>query len=115
MLVSSECCVKHTCLNVACVNARGRKQTGESSEVLFALTVDRCERRSLGNTSNSVFSEREGVPDNPSMTATAIVRIDHHSVVLELVAPRYKADAARNRLMEEDPPGKSNRRTVKVG
>lgn len=50
------------------------------------------ERRSLGITSNLVFSEREKVFANPMATAAAIDRIVHHSVILEFDLPSYRTD-----------------------
>ncbi len=57
----------------------------QESEVLFTLIAERYERRSLGITSNLVFSEWEKVFANPMATAAAIDRIVHHSVILEFV------------------------------
>ena len=57
-------------------------QGAEESEVLFTLIAERYERRSLGITSNMVFSEWEKVFANPMATAAAIDRIVHHSVIL---------------------------------
>ena len=57
-------------------------QGAEESEVLFTLIAERYERRSLGVTSNLVFSEWEKVFANPMATAAAIDRIVHHSVIL---------------------------------
>ena len=50
----------------------------EESEVLFTLIAGRYERRSLGITSNLVFSEWEKVFANPMATAAAIDRIVYH-------------------------------------
>ena len=58
-------------------------QGADESEVLFTLIAERYERRSLGITSNLVFSEWEKVFSNPMATAAAIDRIVHHSVILE--------------------------------
>ena len=49
--------------------------------MLFTLIAERYERRSLGITSNLVFSEWEKVFANPMATAAAIDRIVHHSVI----------------------------------
>ena len=62
-------------------------QGAEESEVLFTLIAERYERRSLGITSNLVFSEWEKVFANPMATAAAIDRIVHHSVILEFDVP----------------------------
>ena len=58
-------------------------QGAEESEVLFTLIAERYERRSLGVTSNLVFSEWEHIFANPMATAAAIDRVIHHSVILE--------------------------------
>ena len=56
--------------------------------MLFTLIAERYERRSLGITSNLVFSEWEKVFANPMATAAAIDRIVHHSVILEFDTTR---------------------------
>ena len=70
-------------------------QGTEESEVLFTLIAERYERRSLGITSNLVFSEWERIFVNPMATAAAIDRIVHHSVILEFDVPSYRTDAAQ--------------------
>ena len=72
-------------------------QGNEESEVLFTLIAERYERRSLGITSNRVFSEWERIFANPMATAAAIDRVVHHSVILELDVPSYRTNAARQR------------------
>ena len=62
-------------------------QGAEESEVLFTLIAERYERRSLGITSNLVFSEWEKVFANPMATAAAIDRIVHRSVILDSTCP----------------------------
>ena len=63
-------------------------QGAEESEVLFTLIAERYERRSLGITSNLVFSQWEKVFANPMATAAAIDRIVHHSIILEFERPQ---------------------------
>ncbi len=77
-------------------------QGAEESEVLFTLIAERYERRSLGITSNLVFSEWEKVFANPMATAAAIDRIVHHSVILEFDVSSYRTNAAQNRRTEEE-------------
>ena len=72
-------------------------QDAEESEVLFTLTAERYERRSLGITSNLVFSEWERIFANPMATAAAIDRVVHHSVILKFDVPSYRTDAAQKR------------------
>ena len=72
-------------------------QGAEESEVLFNLIAERYERRSLGITSNLVFSEWERIFANPMATAAAIDRVVHHSVILEFDVPSYRTNAAQQR------------------
>ncbi len=76
-------------------------QGAEESEVLFTLIAERYERRSLGITSNLVFSEWEKVFANPMATAAAIDRIVHHSVIMEFDLPSYRTNEAHNRHIEQ--------------
>ncbi len=75
-------------------------QGAEESEVLFTLIAERYERRSLGITSNLVFSEWEKIFANPMATAAAIDRIVHHSVILEFDLPSYRTGEARERQLQ---------------
>ena len=63
-------------------------QGAQESEVIFPLIAERYERRSLGITSNLVFSEWERIFANPMATAAAIDRLVHHSVILEFERPQ---------------------------
>ena len=72
-------------------------QGAEESEVLFTLIAERYERRSLGITSNLVFSEWERIFANPMATAAAIDRVVHHSVILEFDVPSYRTGVAQQR------------------
>ena len=71
-------------------------QGAEESEVLFTLIAERYERRSLGITSNLVFSEWEKIFANPMATTAAIDRIVHHSVILEFDLPSYRTSEAQS-------------------
>ena len=77
-------------------------QGAEESEVLFTLIAERYERRSLGITSNLVFSEWERIFANPMATAAAIDRVVHHSVILEFDVPSYRTNAAQQRVQAEE-------------
>ena len=77
-------------------------QGTEESEVLFTLIAERYERRSLGITSNLVFSEWERIFANPMATAAAIDRVVHHSVILEFDVPSYRTNAAQQRGQAEE-------------
>ena len=88
-------------------------QGAGESEVLFTLIAERYERRSLGITSNLVFSEWEKIFANPMATAAAIDRIVHHSVILEFDLPSYRTSEAQGRQLQErqlhrTPTGQSN-------
>ena len=72
-------------------------QSGEESEGPFSLIAERYKRRSLGITSNLVFSEWERIFANPMATAAAIDRVVHHSVILEFDVPSYRTNAAQQR------------------
>ena len=77
-------------------------QGAEESEVLFTLIAERYERRSLGITSNLVFSEWERIFANPMATAAAIDRVVHHSVILEFDVPSFRTNAAQQRGQAEE-------------
>ena len=77
-------------------------QGAEESEVLFTLIAERYERRSLGITSNLVFSEWERIFANPMATAAAIDRVVHHSVILEFDVPSYRTNAAQQRVQAKE-------------
>ena len=77
-------------------------QGARESEVLFTLIAERYERRSLGITSNLIFSEWEKIFANPMATAAAIDRIVHHSVILEFDLPSYRTNEAQSRQAEDE-------------
>ena len=77
-------------------------QGAEESEVLFTLIAERYERRSLGITSNLVFSEWERIFANPMATAAAIDRVVHHSVILEFDVPSYRTGEAQQRSKDKE-------------
>ena len=64
-------------------------QGAEESEVLFTLIAERYECRSLGITSNLIFSQWDHIFANPSSTAAAFHRMVHHSVILEFEVPPF--------------------------
>jgi DNA replication protein DnaC len=71
------------------------QQSREEMEVLFTLLAERYERGSLLVTSNLAFSQWEQIFKDPMTTAAAIDRLVHHSVILELNLPSYRAEAAK--------------------
>jgi len=77
------------------------KQEREEMEVLFTLLAHRYERGSLLITSNLPFSKWETIFKDPMTTAAAIDRLVHHSVILELNVPSYRAEQARKRKRDK--------------
>jgi len=67
----------------------------EEMEVLFTLLAERYERGSVVLTSNLAFSGWETIFKDPMTTAAAIDRLVHHSVILELNVPSYRAEQAK--------------------
>ncbi len=73
------------------------QQAKEEMEVLFTLLAERYEQGSVMLTSNLPFSKWENIFKDPMMTAAAIDRIVHHSVILELNIPSYRMNTAKAR------------------
>jgi DNA replication protein DnaC len=73
-------------------------------EVLFTLLSERYERSSLMITSNLVFSKWDQIFKDPMTTAAAIDRVVHHSIILELNVPSYRAETAQKRKTPKAPP-----------
>jgi DNA replication protein DnaC len=67
----------------------------DEMEVLFGLLAERYERGSVMLTSNLPFSGWETIFKDPMTTAAAIDRLVHHSVILELNVPSYRAEQAK--------------------
>jgi len=78
----------------------------EEMEVLFSLLAERYERGSVVLTSNLAFSGWEAIFKDPMTTAAAIDRLVHHSVILELNVPSYRAEQAKK--ARQTPPGPTN-------
>ena len=81
------------------------------SEVLFTLIAERYERRSLGITSNLVYSEWERLRQTPMATDAAIDRGVHRTIILEFDVPSYHTDEAQQRGQEQ----KGNPRVRSIG
>jgi DNA replication protein DnaC len=77
------------------------KQDRDEMEVLFTLLAHRYERGSMLITSNLPFSRWEVIFKDPMTTAAAIDRLVHHSVVLELNVPSYRAEQAKKRREQD--------------
>jgi DNA replication protein DnaC len=71
------------------------QQSREEMEVLFTLLAERYERGSVCLTSNLPFSKWEQIFKDAMTAAAAIDRLVHHSVIIELNGPSYRADAAK--------------------
>lgn len=84
------------------------KQDRDEMEVLFSLLAYRYERGSILITSNLPFSKWEVVFKDPMTTAAAIDRLVHHSVVLELNVPSYRAEEAKKRKYKDKQRPKSS-------
>lgn len=70
------------------------QQSREEMEVLFTLLADRYERSSIMLTSNLPFSKWEAIFKDPMVTAAAIDRLVHHSIILELNIESYRMEEA---------------------
>ena len=77
------------------------QQSREEMEVLFTLLAERYERGSVLITSNLPFSKWEAIFKDPMTTASAIDRLVHHSVILELNIGSYRMEQAKQNKMEE--------------
>lgn len=77
------------------------QQAKEEMEVLFTLLAERYEQGSVMITSNLPFSQWEKIFKDPMMTAAAVDRIVHHSVILELNIDSYRINTAKKRKTKE--------------
>ena len=78
------------------------QQSREEMEVLFTLLAERYERGSVLLTSNLPFSKWEAIFKDPMTTASAIDRLVHHSVILELNIPSYRIEQAKKKKAEQE-------------
>jgi len=79
------------------------QQNREEMEVLFTLLADRYERSSIMITSNLPFSKWEKIFKDPVVTAAAIDRLVHHSIILELNLESYRMfEAKRSKKSQEE-------------
>ena len=78
------------------------QQSRGEMEVLFTLLAERYERGSVLLTSNLPFSKWEAIFKDPMTTASAIDRLVHHSVILELNIPSYRMEQAKKKKAEEE-------------
>jgi DNA replication protein DnaC len=86
------------------------QQSRQEMEVLFTLLADRYERGSVMITSNLPFSKWEQIFKDPMVTAAAIDRLVHHSVILELNIESYRMQVAKkNKNKKPDGPEKGSK------
>lgn len=78
------------------------QQSREEMEVLFTLLAERYERGSVLITSNLPFSKWEAIFKDPMTTASAIDRLVHHSVILELNISSYRIEQAKKKKAEDE-------------
>ena len=78
------------------------QQTRDDMEVVFTLLAERYERGSVLMTSNLPFSKWEGIFKDAMMTAAAIDRLVHHSVIIELNIPSYRVEEAKKNQQAEN-------------
>jgi len=71
------------------------QQSRDDMEVVFTLLAERYERGSVLMTSNLPFSKWEAIFKDAMMTAAAIDRLVHHSVIIELNIPSYRVEHAK--------------------
>jgi DNA replication protein DnaC len=76
------------------------QQDQKEMEVLFTLLAERYERGSVVITSNLPFSKWNNVFKDPMMTAAAVDRIVHHSVILELNIESYRINSAKRQKID---------------
>jgi DNA replication protein DnaC len=94
------------------------EQNREEMEVLFTLISERYERGSLLISSNLPFSKWEIIFKSPMVTAAAIDRLVHHSVVIELNLESYRMAHAlkgKHSLNKKIMTGKQENKEVKDG
>ncbi len=77
------------------------QQSRDDMDVVFTLLAERYERDSVLMTSNLAFSKWEGIFKDAMMTAAAIDRLVHHSVIIELNIPSYREEEAKKKQQAE--------------
>ena len=77
------------------------QESRDDMEVVFTLLAERYERGSVLMTSNLPFSKWEAIFKDAMMTAAAIDRLVHHSVIIELNIPSYRVEHAKKTQQAE--------------
>ena len=80
------------------------QQDRAEMEVLFTFLAERYERRSVMISSTLMFSQWDRIFKDPMTTAAAIDRVVHHSVILEMTGPSYRAEVAEKNLRPRTAP-----------
>lgn len=78
------------------------QQNREEMEVLFTLLAERYERGSIMISSNLPFSKWENIFKDPMVTAAAIDRLVHHSVIIELNLQSYRMEQATKKISDQN-------------
>jgi DNA replication protein DnaC len=76
-------------------------QDRDETDLLFQLLAECYERRSVVVTSNLAFSDWNQVFKDPMTTMAAIDRLVHHSIILELNGPSYRAEQAEKKKLSQ--------------
>jgi len=76
------------------------QQERSEMDVLFTLLAERYERGSVLITSNLPFSKWDTIFKDPMVTAAAIDRLVHHSVILELNIDSYRMTTAKRAAVQ---------------
>jgi len=78
----------------------------DEMEVLFTLLAERYERRSVGISTNLVFSDWTRIFQDPMTTLAAIDRVVHHAAILDLMGMEsYRAKEAKHHQRPAAEPG----------
>jgi DNA replication protein DnaC len=90
------------------------QQDREEMEVLFTLFAERYERGSVMLTSNLPFSQWEQIFKDPMVTAAAIDRLVHHSVIIELNLESFRmAHALKSQKLESQKEGERRKEELR--
>jgi len=80
----------------------------DEGDVLFMLLAECYERRSIALTSNLAFSDWNQIFKDQMTTMAAIDRLVHHSVILELNGPSWRAEEAKKKQQRQKTKGSEN-------
>jgi DNA replication protein DnaC len=75
------------------------QQSREEMEVLFTLLSDRYEKSSILLTSNLPFSKWDRIFKDSMITAAAIDRLVHHSIIIEMNLDSYRMENAKKKVL----------------